>query len=58
MAPALLFFMPTPLKVGGHIAFAFTGIPEFRFTTSSLPFYNSVKFDSTALVKDLACGHF
>jgi hypothetical protein len=42
--------MPTPLKVGGHIAFAFSGILEFRFTTSSLPVYNSVKFNSTALI--------
>jgi hypothetical protein len=42
--------MPTPLKVGGHIAFAFSGILEFHFTTSSLPVYNSVKFNSTALI--------
>jgi hypothetical protein len=42
--------MPTPLKVGGHIVFAFAGIPEFRFTTSSLPVYNSVKLNSTALI--------
>jgi hypothetical protein len=49
------FIMPTTLKVGGHIAFAFSvilevGIPEFRSTTSSLPVFNSVKFNSTALI--------
>jgi hypothetical protein len=42
--------MPTPLKVGGHIVFAFSGIPEFQFTTSSLPDNNSVKLNSTALI--------
>jgi hypothetical protein len=40
-------FIPTPLKVGGHIAFAFSGILEFRTTTSSLRVYNWVKFNST-----------
>jgi hypothetical protein len=46
----LQFFMPTPLKVGGHIVFTFSRFPEFRFTTSSLPVYNSVKLNSAALI--------
>jgi hypothetical protein len=45
-----ILFMPTPLKVGGHIVFAFSRIPEFRVTTSSIPVYNSVKLNSTALI--------
>jgi hypothetical protein len=40
--------MPTPLKVVGHIAFAFSRIPEFQITNFSLPVYNSVKLKSTA----------
>jgi hypothetical protein len=40
----ITFFISTPLKVGGHIALA------FQFTTSSLPVYNSVKLNSTALI--------
>jgi hypothetical protein len=33
-------FMPTPLKVGGHKAFAFSGIQDFCSTYISLLVYN------------------